>query len=273
MRKEIIIIANAGTPIRSKFRELVEYRSLLFELSKRDLKSRYAQTIFGLAWVLINPLVSVLLLYFVFGVVVKANTEGVPPILFVMSGLCIWNFFSRVVGDSGQSLLGAQAIIKKIYFPRLIIPLSKVIVGLVDLLIVMVLLAILILIYQYPVSWKIAGLVPLLAVSILTSLAFGIWVSALTIRFRDFSQVIPIALRIGMFISPIGYSVSAVPAKYYWWYKLNPLTGLIDGFRSIVLGIPLETGNLWYTIIVTIVVMISGLYYFIRMEKYIGDII
>jgi len=254
MRKEIIIIANAGTPIRSKFRELVEYRSLLFELSKRDLKSRYAQTIFGLAWVLINPLVSVLLLYFVFGVVVKANTEGVPPILFVMSGLCIWNFFSRVVGDSGQSLLGAQAIIKKIYFPRLIIPLSKVIVGLVDLLIVMVLLAILILIYQYPVSWKIAGLVPLLAVSILTSLAFGIWV-------------------IGMFISPIGYSVSAVPAKYYWWYKLNPLTGLIDGFRSIVLGIPLETGNLWYTIIVTIVVMISGLYYFIRMEKYIGDII
>jgi lipopolysaccharide transport system permease protein len=273
MRKEIEIIANSGFHLRSKFNELIEYRSLLFELSKRDLKSRYAQTIFGLAWTLINPLISVLLLYFVFGVVVKANTEGIPPILFVMSGLCIWNFFARVVGDSGQSLLGAQAIIKKIYFPRLIIPFSKVLVSLVDLLVVILLLAILLLFYQYPMSWRMLGLIPLLVLAVLTSLAFGIWSSALTIRFRDFSQVIPIALRIGMFISPIGYSISAVPAKYYWWYKLNPLTGLIDGFRSLALGLPFEMGNLWYTLVVSLIVMISGIGYFIRIEKYIGDIV
>ena len=162
MRKEIEIIANAPVRFGAKFQELVEYHSLITELSKRDLKARYTQTVLGLAWAFINPLVSVLLLYFVFTVVAKTNTAGVPPLLFVMSGLCIWNFFSRVVGDSGQSLLGAQAIVKKIYFPRLIIPLSKMLVGLVDLAIVLLFLLILLLVYQFPVSWNFLLIIPIL---------------------------------------------------------------------------------------------------------------
>ena len=273
MRKEIEIIANAPVRFGAKFQELVEYHSLITELSKRDLKARYTQTVLGLAWAFINPLVSVLLLYFVFTVVAKTNTAGVPPLLFVMSGLCIWNFFSRVVGDSGQSLLGAQAIVKKIYFPRLIIPLSKMLVGLVDLAIVLLFLLILLLVYQFPVSWNFLLIIPILLLAMLTSLAFGVWVSALNIRFRDFGQIVPILLRIGIFIGPIGYSLAEVPERFHWWYKLNPMTGLIEGFRSAVLGLPMDVGSLLYTLIITIVVLITGVYYFIRMDKYIGDIL
>ena len=116
-------------------------------------------------------------------------------------------------------------------------------------------------------------IIPILLLAMLTSLAFGVWVSALNIRFRDFGQIVPILLRIGIFISPIGYSLAEVPERFHWWYKLNPMTGLIEGFRSAVLGLPMDVGSLLYTLIITIVVLITGVYYFIRMDKYIGDIL
>jgi lipopolysaccharide transport system permease protein len=273
MQKEIEIIANSPISFRKNFMELLEYRGLVVELCKRDLKSRYAQTFLGFAWSLLNPLISVLLLFFVFGVIVKTDTHGIPALLFVMCGLCVWNFFSRVVGDSSQSLLGAQTVVKRIYFPRIIIPISKAIIGLVDLMIVLVLLFILLLYYRYPISWSILWVIPLCAGIVASSLAFGIWVSALSIRFRDFNQIVPIALRIGMFISPIGYGLAAVPAQYHWWYQINPLTGFIEGFRSAVLGTPYTPEVLWYAILVSLVLLVTGIHYFFRMDKYIGDIL
>lgn len=273
MQKQIEIIANSPIRVGAHFKEVLEYKSLILELCKRDLKARYAQTFLGLAWTLINPLISVLLLFFVFGVVIKTNTQGVPPLLFVLAGLCVWNFFSRVVSDSSQSLFGAQTIVKKIYFPRIIIPISKAIIGIVDLFIVLILLGLILWYYQYPVSWRILWILPLMIGIILSSLAVGIWVSALSIRFRDFNQIVPIVLRIGMFISPIGYSLSTVPAHYHWWYQLNPLTGWIESFRRAVLGTDGSPESLWYAVMVSVLLLISGTYYFIRMDKYIGDIL
>lgn len=273
MKEQIEIIANSRIRFLQKCLELWQYRSLLFELSKRDLKSRYAQTFLGPLWAVINPILSVLLLYFVFGVVVKADTQGIPPLLFVMCGICAWNFFSRLIGDAGQSIISAQAIVKKIYFPRLIIPLSKGIVGLADLVIVLLLLGILMAYYAYPVTWRLALLFPLTLITAISGLAFGIWVSALSIRFRDFMQVIPLLLRLGMFISPIGYSLASVPAQYHWWYKLNPVSGLIEGFRSCILNTAFDWNGLLYATIVSLIVLLSGMYYFFRLDRYIGDIL
>jgi lipopolysaccharide transport system permease protein len=273
MKEQIEIIANARIRFFRKCAELWHYRSLLFELSKRDFKTRYAQTFLGLAWAVINPVLSVLLLYFVFGIVVKADTQGVPPLLFVMCGICAWNFFSRLIGDAGHSIISASAIVKKIYFPRLIIPVSKSIVGLVDLGIVLILLGALLIYFQHPVSWRLLWLIPITLITALSGLAFGIWVSALSIRYRDFTQIVPVLLRIGMFLSPIGYGLSSVPEQYHWWYKLNPASGLIEGFRSCILNTPLDWDGLFYSVSISLVVLISGMYYFFRLDKYIGDIL
>ncbi len=273
MQKQIEIIANAPIRVGEHFKEVLEYKSLILELCKRDLKARYAQTFLGFTWTLINPLISVFLLFFVFGVVVKTDTHGIPPLLFVMTGLCVWNFFARVVGDSSQSLLGAQTLVKKIYFPRVIIPLSKAIVAMVDLFIVLILLAILLIYFHYPVSWNILWIIPLFVGIIISSLGVGIWVSALSIRFRDFNQIVPIVLRIGMFISPIGYGLASVPERYHWWYQLNPITGWIETFRFVVLGTPNSIESLWYAIILSVLLLVGGTYYFFRMDKYIGDIL
>lgn len=242
-------------------------------LSYRDIRVRYAQTLLGMSWAIINPLVSVLLLYFVFGVVVKVDTQGVPPLLFTMAGLCSWNYFSRVVGEAGGSVIGAQSLVKKVYFPRLIIPLSKAISALMDLVIVMVILAGMMMVYQVPVGWKVWMIIPFSLLTVLAGIAFGIWVAALTIRFRDFTHIIPLILRIGMFLSPIAYSASIVPSSYRWVFNLNPLTGIIEGFRWSLFNIPLDTGSVWISVFVILITLISGIWYFLRMDQYIADII
>ncbi len=265
----------AGSPIQY-FRRLAEcwrYQYLLQMLSYRDIKVRYAQTFLGMAWAIINPVVSVLLLYFVFGVVIKVDTQGVPPLLFTMAGLCSWNYFSRVVGEAGTSIIGAQSLVKKVYFPRLIIPLSKALSALADLVIVLLILAVMMVVYHIPVTWTIIMIIPFSLLTVFAGMAFGIWVSALTIRFRDFTHILPLILRIGMFLSPIAYGTSLVPASYRWAFNLNPLTGIIEGFRWALFNTPLDTGAVWMSIAVILVTLIGGIWYFLRMEQFIADII
>jgi lipopolysaccharide transport system permease protein len=242
-------------------------------LSYRDIKVRYVQTYLGMAWAVINPLISVLLLYFVFGVVVKVDTQGIPPLLYMMAGLCSWNYFSRVVGEAGSSIIGSQSLVKKVYFPRLIIPLSKAISALVDLLIVLLILGAMMLVYQIPVRWQLIMIIPFSLLAVLAGIAFGIWVSALTIRFRDFTHILPLVLRIGMFLSPIAYGASLVPQPYRWAFNLNPLTGIIEGFRWALFDTPLDIGSIWISISVILITLIGGIWHFLRMEQFIADII
>lgn len=271
----ITTIIEAGSPIQywRKIKECWQYRDLLRMLSYRDVRVRYAQTFLGMAWAIINPLISVLLLYFVFGVVIKVDTQGVPPLLFSMAGLCSWNYFSRVVGEAGSSVIGAQSLVKKIYFPRLIIPLSKSFSALIDLVIVLMILAGMMLIYHIPVTWNALMIIPFTALTILAGIAFGVWVAALTIRFRDFTHILPLVLRIGMFLSPIAYGATLVPQPYKWAFNLNPLTGIIEGFRWALFNTPMDINAVWTSIAVIMFILVGGIWYFLRMDQYIADII
>lgn len=268
-------IIEAGSPIQywRKIKECWQYRDLLRMLSYRDVRVRYAQTFLGMAWAIINPLISVLLLYFVFGVVIKVDTQGVPPLLFSMAGLCSWNYFSRVVGEAGSSVIGAQSLVKKIYFPRLIIPLSKSFSALIDLVIVLMILAGMMLIYKIPVTWHALMIIPFTFLTILAGIAFGVWVAALTIRFRDFTHILPLVLRIGMFLSPIAYGATLVPQPYKWAFNLNPLTGIIEGFRWALFNTPMDINAVWTSIAVIMIILVGGIWYFLRMDQYIADII
>ncbi len=268
-------IIEAGSPVQywRKIRECWQYRDMLRMLSYRDVRVRYAQTFLGMAWAIINPIISVLLLYFVFGVVVKVDTQGVPPLLFSMAGLCSWNYFSRVVGEAGSSVIGAQSLVKKVYFPRLIIPLSKSISALIDLLIVILMLAIMMIAYDIPFRWQAIMIIPFTLMAIMAGIAFGVWIAALTIRFRDFTHILPLILRIGMFLSPIAYGASLVPQPYKWAFNLNPLTGIIEGFRWALFNTPLDINSVWISLVVILIILIGGIWYFLRMDQYIADII
>jgi lipopolysaccharide transport system permease protein len=271
----VTTIIEAGSPIQywRKIKESWQYRNLLRMLSYRDIRVRYAQTFLGMAWAIINPVISVLLLYFVFGVVVKVDTQGVPPLLFTMAGICSWNYFSRVVGEAGGSIIGAQSLVKKIYFPRLIIPLSKSIAAFIDLCIVLLILAAMMIVYQIPVHWQALMIIPFTLLTVLAGIAFGVWVAALSIRYRDFTHILPLVLRIGMFLSPIAYGATLVPQPYKWAFNLNPLTGIIEGFRWALFNTPLDLNAVWMSVGTTLVVLIGGVWYFLRMDQYIADII
>ena len=271
----ITTIIEAGSPVQywRKIKECWQYRDLLRMLSYRDIRVRYAQTFLGMTWAIINPLISVLLLYFVFGVVIKVDTQGVPPLLFSMAGICSWNYFSRVVGEAGGSVIGAQSLVKKIYFPRLVIPLSKSFSALIDLGIVLLILGGMMIIYQVPLQWQTLMVIPFTLLTILAGIAFGIWVAALTIRFRDFTHILPLILRIGMFLSPIAYSATLVPPAYKWAFYLNPLTGIIEGFRWALFNTSLELEAVWISITVILFILIAGIWYFLKMDQYIADII
>ena len=268
-------IIEAGSPVQywRKIKECWQYRDLLRMLSYRDIRVRYAQTFLGMAWAIVNPVISVLLLYFVFGVVIKVDTQGVPPLLFSMAGICSWNYFSRVVGEAGTSVIGSQSLVKKVYFPRLIIPLSKSIAALIDLLIVLLILAAMMIIYEVPLTWQALMIIPFTILTILAGVAFGVWVAALTIRYRDFTHILPLILRVGMFLSPIAYGASLVPPSYKWAFNLNPLTGIIEGFRWALFNTPLDTGSVGIAVVVVFFTMIAGIWYFLKMDQYIADII
>lgn len=270
-----LTIIEAGSPIQyfRRLKECWRYLDLLRMLSYRDVRVRYAQTYLGLTWAVINPVISVLLLYFVFGVVVKVDTQGIPPLAFTMAGLYSWNYFSRVVGEAGGSIIGSQSLVKKIYFPRLIIPVSKAISAIMDMGIVFLLLIGMIIVYHLPLRWHMLFIIPISILTILSCVAFGVWVASLTIRFRDFGHILPLILRIGMFLSPIAYGSSLVPHAYRLAFNLNPLTGIIESFRWALFDSPFDPLAIWLSILITMITLVGGIWYFLRMDQYIADII
>ncbi|HUR31638.1 MAG TPA: ABC transporter permease [Saprospiraceae bacterium] len=273
MSKTTILQAGLSANAFQRIKECFQYLDLLWMLSYRDIRVRYAQTFLGLSWAVINPVISVLLLHLVFNVVAKVDTQSVPPLVFTMAGICAWSYFARVVGDAGTSIIGAQSLVKKVYFPRLIIPFSKAMSALLDLGIVLFLLACMLIIYKIPLTWQALMIIPFILLTVLASVAFGVWISALTIRYRDFHHILPVVLRIGMFLSPIAYSASKVPENYKWVYNLNPLTGIIEGFRWAIFDTPFNLVSLWISMSIILITLIGGIWYFLRMEQYIADII
>lgn len=252
--------------------ELFNYRQLLFSLAWRDIKVKYAQTFVGVLWALINPLANMLVLVFVFNKVANIDTK-VNPVVFTLSGLVVWNYFSALFSEAGNSIVGAQNMIKKIYFPRILIPLSKAVSGMVELGVTIICLFVFMIYYGVPIGSNVIYAPIFVLIAVLCGCTGGIWMSALSVRFRDFAFLIPFITRLGMFLSPVAYGVDAVPEKYQLLYYLNPLTGVIEGFRWALL----DSGSLHpYSYIsfgILIFLLLFGIVFFTRVERIMADIL
>ena len=270
----ITVIENKkGINIKERIRELIDFRELLWTLAYRDFRVKYSQTILGGLWAIIEPLATAILLSIVFNKIAKANTYGIHPILFGLSGMIVWNYFSNVISQGSNSLIMAQNMIKKIYFPRILIPASKAIAAIPDLLIALVFTLIFYAIYWHEFTVNILFLPVFILLAILSALGIGIWFSAMNIRYRDFQHIVPFLTRIGLFITLIAYSVADVPEKYKWLFFLNPMTGVIEGIRWCFFGLDIDIFYFSISLAVNLLLLIVGFYYFNRMEKNIADII
>jgi lipopolysaccharide transport system permease protein len=257
--------------------ELVRYRDLFWVLAYRDLRVRYAQTFLGLFWAFVQPAATLLIFTIVFGKAVKVDTGNVPYPVFAICGMAGWTYFAFVLNQSGNSIIGAQEMIKKIYFPRLVIPLSKAVVGFVDFAIAMLFLGILFVIYGIIPSTNVIFMPVFILLTLISSLAVGIWLSALTIRYRDFQHVVPFLVQFGLYATPIAYPASTIVDNLPSWgsiiYYMNPMAGIVEGFRWSILGGDLPSVYAWISFTLTFLLFISGLFYFKRVERIMADIV
>jgi lipopolysaccharide transport system permease protein len=269
------IVIEAGRSESQYWRDLWRFRELLVFLSWRDVAVRYKQTFIGVAWAVIRPLATMAILVVVFGMVARLPSGGVPYPLLVLTGMLAWQLFATGFSAASDSLITNGNLISKVYFPRLIIPLSAVAVSLVDFLITLPVLFVMMVWYRTPPTWTLVAFPAFVLLTLLASLSVGIWLAALNVKYRDFRFVIPFALQFGVYISPVGFSLSAVPIAYRWWFALNPAVGLIEGFRWSLLGqadevTPFAIGT---TLVTVLVLMCLGVRYFRRTERTFADVI
>ena len=255
------------------FKELKEYRDLFFFLVWRDVKVLYAQTILGFAWAVLQPLIQILIFTIIFGKVAKISTDGFPYILFSSVAIIPWTYMSQTMTQSSQSLIQGQNMLGKVYFPRLIFPLTPVLAKLVDFVISFLIIACIMIYYRVVPTWNML-LFPLFIVLMMSvSGGIGMWLSAMAIRFRDVKHAMPFAVRMLMYTAPIVYSASSIPSKWKFIYSLNPIVGVIEGFRACLLGTPIPWVTIWPGMITAILVLITGALYFKRMERVFVDVI
>ena len=258
-------------------RELFNYRDLFLILAYRDLRVRYAQTFLGFFWAFLQPAATLLIFTVVFGRAIKVDTGGIPYPLFAITGMTAWTYFAFVLNQSGNSIIGAQEMVKKIYFPRLVIPLSKAVVGFVDFAIAFLILGVMMLYYGFTPSGNILYLPLFIVLTIISALAVGIWLSALTIRYRDFQHVVPFLVQFGLYATPTAYPAETIIKNLPDWavviYYLNPMAGVVEGFRWSVLGgaAPSDYAYISFTLIA--VLFISALFYFRKVERVMADIV
>jgi len=268
---EIVIRPRPGW-IAINWQELWEARELLYFLVLRDVAVRYKQTVLGVGWAVLQPIFSMLVFTAIFGNFAKMPSDGIPYPLFVYAGLLPWMFFSNAVSGASQSLVNQQALLTKIYLPRLFVPAASVGSGIVDLAVSFVVFALMMVFYRVPVGWNLL-LFPLLVLMVaLAAIGVGLTLAAVTVTYRDFRYVIPFMIQAWMYLSPVIYPVSLVPQKWQWLLALNPLAGLIDAFRSSLLGKPWNMQTLCISTVSAIVLLIYGLFYFRKTERRFADV-
>ena len=272
------IIIDSENKVRFfSIKELWFYRDLFLTLAYRDYKVRYAQTVLGLIWAFLQPLATLMIFVMIFGKAVKVDTGSVPYPIFAICGMSAWAYFSYVIQQSGSSIISSQEMVKKVYFPRLIIPLSKAVVGFIDYAIAFLFLLVLMLFYRFFPSPHLIYLPIFILLTVISSLSLGIWLSALTIRFRDFIHVVPFMIQFGLYATPVGYPASLVVDSLPEWavfvYYLNPMAGIIEGFRWSVLGGEIISSYASLSIITSISLFISGLIYFRKVERIMADLV
>jgi lipopolysaccharide transport system permease protein len=270
------IILEAGRSEKNYWRDLWKYRELFYFLAWRDILVRYKQTVIGVAWAVVRPFITMVIFTVLFRRVAKLNSVGsVPYPLLVMAGMLVWQFFSSSLGAASDSLIGSSNLISKIYFPRLIVPASSVITGFVDFLITLGLMAFMMVWFRFLPDWRILTLPAFIVLALGSALGAGLWMAALNVEYRDLRIIIPFIVQFGLYVSPVGFSSTIVPAKWRLLYSLNPVVGTIDGFRWALLRgqSPIWWPGLLISVAFTIVLCGSGVWYFRKTEKLFADVI
>jgi lipopolysaccharide transport system permease protein len=254
-------------------RDLWAYRDLFYFLIWRDLKVRYKQTVLGVVWVVIQPLVATLIFTIFLGVLARVPSEGTPYALLVYTGLLPWSFFSAALAGSSNSLVGNTHLITKVYFPRMIIPGAAIGARLLDFGIALIILAPLMFYYGVALTRNLLALPLLIALITMFSWGVGMWSSALNVKYRDVGVILPVFTQLWMFVSPVAYPASLVPEKWRWLYYLNPMAGIVEGFRTAILGGSFKWVPLAYATAATVIIFVYSAYAFRRMERSFADII
>ncbi len=259
------------SPLDLRF--LWSHRELLYFLIWRDIKVRYKQTLLGATWAIIQPLIMMIIFTLFLSKVMRFPTEGVPSPLFYYAGFCLWTFFSNSVMSGANSLIGNTNLITKIYVPRLIIPSAAVLAGLLDFVVASLLFVPMLIYYDVRITWNILFILPLSIILTTLALGGGVLFSALNTKYRDVRYALPFLLQVWMFISPVIYPSSIVPRQWRWLFALNPVTGIIESYRSSLFGLPLFHLSLAYSIFFTVVLLSISAYTFRRMEKSFAEVI
>ena len=271
--KPVVVIESRRNSSTVNLSDLWQYRDLVYILTLRDIKVRYKQTVLGVLWVIIQPLLMMIIFTLFFGKLAGIPSDGIPYPIFAYAGLLPWSFFSNALNSSGNSLVGNSSLITKVYFPRMIIPIAAVGSGLLDFVIAFGLLVLLMLYYGIGFSSNILMLPILALLTALLAIGLGMWMSALNVKYRDIRYALPFFIQLWMFATPIIYPSSLIPDEWRWLFKINPLTGLIEGYRSAIFGNPFDLTGLGISIFIIFVVLIYSAYAFRQMERSFADIV
>ncbi|MCE1226606.1 MAG: ABC transporter permease [Geobacteraceae bacterium] len=273
IQPELLIEPNR--PVLHYWRDVWSYRELFWFLVWRDILVRYKQTVIGVAWSVIRPLVTMIVFTVVFGILAKLPSSGLPYPLLVFAAMLPWNFFSNALSESSGSLVGNANLLTKVYFPRIIIPVSSIIVGVIDFAISLVIMAGILIWYGYLPDWRVVTL-PLFLVLVFLPLAgFGLWFAALNVKYRDFKYIIPFLLQFGLYVSPVGFASTIVPEKWRLLYALNPMVAVIDGFRWALLrgSVELYWPGVLLSTLLSLLLLLTGFGFFRKTERVLTDVI
>ncbi|MBI4685885.1 MAG: ABC transporter permease [Nitrospirae bacterium] len=257
------------------FRELWKFRELLYTLAFRDIKVKYKQTALGALWAILQPFLTMIVFSVLFGTLAKVPSDGIPYPIFVYAGLLPWNYFSAALSSSGNSLVASSNLITKVYFPRIIIPASASLSGLLDFFIAFIILIGMMFFYHFTPSASGVLMIPILIfLTFLIAVGCGLWLSALNVEYRDFQYVTPFLVQIWMFVTPVIYPITLFPEKYRWFLSLNPMAGIIEAFRSATLG---HQSVNWNLLLISagigVLIFVTGLLYFRKVERLFADVI
>jgi lipopolysaccharide transport system permease protein len=269
------LVIEAGRSEQQYWKDIWRYRELFYFLAWRDILVRYKQTAIGMAWALIRPFLTMVVFTIVFGNLAKLPSEGVPYPILVFAGMLPWQFFSTALSECSNSLINNANLISKVYFPRLIVPTSAVIVSFVDFMISGIILLGLMAWYNYVPSWRILTLPLFISIAFAASIGVGLWLAALNVEYRDFRYIVPFIVQFGLYISPVGFSSNIVPENWRLLYSLNPMVGVIDGFRWAILGgeSKLYMSGFLLSVGLVVLLLVSGIWYFRKMERTFADVI
>jgi lipopolysaccharide transport system permease protein len=275
MTAKSTLVIEAGKTEKQYWQDIWKYRELFYFLAWRDILVRYKQTFIGIAWALIRPFLTMIVFTVVFGNIAKLPSQGVPYPILVFSAMLPWQFFSNSLSECSNSLITNSNLISKIYFPRLIVPTSAVVVSFVDFMISGIILLGLMAWYNFVPSWRILTLPLFIGIAFAASMGAGLWLASLNVQYRDFRFIVPFIVQFGLYISPVGFSSSIVPEQWRLLYSLNPMVGVIDGFRWAILGTSYDIYVPGFILSLTLVLffLVTGIWYFRKMERTFADVI